>query len=495
MMPRFPLLGVPLAVLAVGCRVGPEYQRPDYPVPASYRGLEDEAAPSDPTAPTFGDFGWLEVFDDPVLQDLIQQGLAANYDVRLAAERVLEGEALLRIARADLYPDVRAGGTYDITRTTENGAVPLPIGVDRTQRQWSLFGDLSWELDFWGRFASESEAARASLLATEFVRHMVIQTLVCDLAQSYFELLELDRELEIATRTYESRQRSFELVSLRLDQGVANKVEYYQAESLVLQTAGLIPAFEQRIQQQENLIQLLVGGNPGPVSRGRRLMDQDRKIEIPAGLPSELLTRRPDVRASEQQLIAANARIGEARALLYPSIRLTALGGVASQNLSDLFEGGSSIWNIAPSVVLPIFNASRLRSNVEVTESQQRQATLDYLHTLQRAFREVSDALIAHAKREEVRDWREKLELTLREQVALSNDRYLGGVTSYLEVLDSERDHFDAEIALAQSIRDELFAYVSLYRALGAGWQDSSSLPPPVEVGASTGKQVEGSGP
>jgi len=484
------------AALLAACRVGPEYERPDYPVPEAYRGLDNEAG--EPGAgPSFGDLDWFEVFRDPVLAELIEEALAGNYDVRLAAERVMEARAFVTIERADLYPDVAAGASYDNTRITENGATPIFPGLDNPQGQWSLFGDLSWEIDFWGRIRSASDAARAELLATELGRRAVVQTLVSDLALAYFDLLELDQELEITRRTYESRRRSLELVTLRLERGVANKVEARQAEGLVIQTAGLIPFFEQRIEQQENLIRLLVGGNPGPIPRGRSLLEQERAVEVPVGLPSDLLARRPDVVAAEQALVAANARIGEARALLYPSIRLTAVGGVASEDLSDLFASGSGIWSIAPSVTLPIFNAGRLRSNVEVTRSRQRQAALAYLQTLQRSFREVADALIAREKTEETRVWRERLEQTLRDQVALSNNRYVGGVTSYLEVLDSERGHFDAEIALAQAIRDELFADVLLYRALGGGWQGTEELAargPQAGASGAAGAHGDGSG-
>lgn len=464
--------------LLFSCRVGPDYERPGVPTPDDYRSVGEltstGAEGSDEV--TYGNLEWFKVFDDPVLQELIRQALQDNYDLRLAAERVVEAREFITISEADLYPQINVGASFKRQGTSGNSAIS-PQGSDGTTfSTTSLFGDLSWELDFWGRYASASDAARADLMATELARQTVIQTLVCDLALAYFTLLELDAELEITRRTLESRQESLELVTLRLEQGVANKVEFRQSEGLVLQTASLLPAFEQFVELQENLIQHLVGGNPGAILRGRPLLEQPRTVGVPVGLPSELLARRPDVMAAEQELIAANARIGEAKALLYPSVRLTALGGVASDDLSDLLDTSSGIWSIAPSITLPIFNAGALNSNVEITEARQRQATLRYMQALQTAFREVADSLITHEKTEEIRGWRELHELTLRDQLSLSNDRYRGGVTSYLEVLDSERDHFDSEITLVQAIRDELFSTVFLYRALGGGWKGTAEL-------------------
>ncbi|MFT5050941.1 MAG: multidrug efflux system outer membrane protein [Chlamydiales bacterium] len=414
---------------------------------------------------------WSEAFGDPVLQGLITEGLRANYDLLIAAERVMQARALVTITGADQRPEVAAGASFESSKLTENGALAFPAGVDGKSEQWLVSGNLSWELDFWGRFARASEAARAELLSTEHARRAVMQSLVAQIAQGYFDLLLFDAQLEITRRNLESRSKSFDLVSLRLEQGVSNKAEYYQAQGLMLDTAGRIPDLKQSITQQENLLRFLTGAGPGPILRGEALMDQDFEISIPIGLPSDLLERRPDVGQAEQALVAANARIGEARALLYPSIRLTAFGGLASEDLSDLTSGGSDIWDITPSISLPIFNAGRLRANVDVSESQQREAALRYSKTLQNAFREVADALIGRQSRGEVRDWSEQFEASQRGLVELSRDRYHGGVTSYLEVLDSERGHFESEINLALSVRDELLAYILLYSALGGGWQ------------------------
>ena len=453
--------------LAGACKLGPDYERPDAPIPPSFRS----APPEIPASPSLGELEWFEVFDDPALQSLIEQALTNNYDLRIAAERILAAREIVDIEGSELLPTIDVGAQYtrnEISKNTGIGAIP---DLDRHQNQYSVFGNVSWELDFWGRIRSATDAARADLLATELGRRAVVQTLLTDIATAYFDLLELDEELHIARETYESRQASFKLVSLRLEEGVASKVDYLQSESLVLQTAAFLPSLESAIETQENLIRVLVGANPGPIQRGKTLLEQRRGMQVPIGLPSALLERRPDIGAAEARLVATNARIGEAKALLYPTIALTGSGGLLSRDFSDLFRSDSTFLDFGPSIVLPIFNNDRLRSNVRVTESQQREAAMAYMQTVQQAFREVADALIQRQKITESREWRERLEETLSDQLSLSNERYLGGVTSYLEVLDSERVHFDAEINLARAIRDELLAHVFLYRALGGGWQ------------------------
>ena len=482
--PVFVLVTLPL--LAAACtRLGPDYERPELDVPGTFREL-DAPAPAAEGESALGDLEWRNVFGDPALQALIETAVTNNYDVRIAAERVLEARAFLTIVRADLYPDVNAVGGGEFTRASKNGPVALPPGVDKDQESAFVGADLAWEIDFWGRIERSTEAARAELLASEFARRAVAQSLVAAVAEAYYVLLELDEEIEISRRTVESRQRSERLVSLRLEHGIANKVELRQAEGLVLQAAGIIPALEQRAVQVENQLRQLIGANPGPVKRGLPLLEQadPRWHDIPEGLPSELLARRPDVMIAEQSLVAANARIGAAKALLYPSIRLTGNGGVLSDDLSDLFKHDSQTWSIVPSATIPIFNAGRLRANVEVTESQQRQAALAYLQTVQIAFQEVADALIAREKTSEVRDILGRFEATLQDQTRLSRNRYRGGVTSYLEVLDSERDYFDAELSFARSVRDELLSIVFLYRALGGGWQATPAAEPvpPMEL-------------
>jgi len=474
-----------LGLVSACTTVGPDYERPEFPVPGAFRG---EGVQADDAA-SFGDVAWFDLFGDPALQGLIRRALKNNYDVRIAAERILEVRARLTIIKSDAYPTVDASLAKEWNRLSRSGGpgANLPAGIDLDNEQWSLGIGLTWEVDFWGKVRRASEAGLAELLASELSRRAVIQSLVADLAVAYFELIELDAELEITQRELESRQTSLRLVTLRLEQGVSTKLEQRQAENLVWDAAGLVPDLEQRIEQQENLIQFLIGDNPGDVKRGRPLLEQNREIAVPAGIPSAILERRPDIRIAEENLVAANARIGEAKALLYPSIGLTASGGVASRDLKDLFSNDTGFYAIKPFVTVPIFNAGRLRANVKVTESQQRQAAMNYLQAIQQAFREVADGLIVYEKTREVRGFREKAETTLSDQARLSELRYRGGVTGYLEVLDSKRDHLDAELRLAQSLRNELLSIVLLYRALGGGWQGA-------EEEAAAGEQVGASG-
>lgn len=453
-----------IAAAATSCTVGPDYVQPTPLTPDTFRG-----APNSFTS--FADLAWFEIFDDPVLQELIGRALAQNYDLRIAAERVVEARAAITVADSGDAPQIDARALHEQALATRNGTIPPP---QRDSRLTTVGGAMAWDLDFWGRFARATEAARADLLATEAAREVVIQTLVTDLAITYFELLELDAELEIARRTVASRENSLRLVELRLERGVSNAVEQRQAQNLVLTAERLIPGLEQAIQQRENLIRLLVGDLPGPVPRASSdLRTADRDIEIPVGVPSQLLERRPDVRGAEARLVAANARIGEAKALLYPNVSLTGFLGRASEDLDDLTRSGSGAWNIAPTVSLPIFTGGRLEAGVEISESQQRQAALDYLGTLQQAFVEVADALVVRAKTREIREVQARVDANLAAQLELSNMRYRGGVTSYLEVLDTERDRFESELQLVRAVRDELIAIVVLYRALGGGWQSS----------------------
>jgi multidrug efflux system outer membrane protein len=461
------------AMVLAACRVGPEYVRPEYAVPEQHRGDTEPAAPDERT---MGDLAWFEMFEDDALRELIRIAVAENYDVRLAAERIAEARALWEIARGAELPTVDGSASAAYTGVSRNAIPAFPTG-DRDGMQYAFGGSFSWELDFWGRLDSATDAARAELLASEENRRLVLQVLVTDLATAYFQLRELDLELEIAQETIASRRKSLELVSLRNEEGVANLLEVRQAEVLVTTAQQQIPDTERRIEQAENLISVLIGRNPGPVVRGRSLVEQDLPVEVPAGLPSALLDRRPDIRSAEQVLIAANARIGEAKALLYPRIALTGSGGFASEDLGELLNGSSGFWDIGLALTQPIFNGGRLRANVRATESRQRQAVILYLQTIQRAFQEVADSLVGYRKLKEFREQQEILTRTLEDQQRLSNMRYRGGVTAYLEVLDTDRQLFDAQLGLAQAQRNELLALVALYRALGGGWVDTGAEP------------------
>jgi multidrug efflux system outer membrane protein len=330
---------------------------------------------------------------------------------------------------------------------------------------------ITFELDIWGRLRKQTEAARADLLASEEARKDVLTTIVAQVALSYFSLRELDFELEIAKRTLASRQESLRIILLRAERGVSNNLELRQAEELVYAAGEVIPKTELAIEQQENFISVLVGRNPGPIARGQELTEQQMPVEVPAGLPSDLLVRRPDILSAEQSLKAAGARIDVARKAYLPRISLTGFLGFESNSLTDLFKGSRSVWGFIPEVTQPIFTAGRLKSNVRFTQAQRDILLVDYERTIQTAFREVSDSLVAYGKTREVRAQRELLVRTLRDRARLAYMRYNGGVSNLLEALDADRELFDAELSLAQSRRDELLSVVALYKSLGGGWQ------------------------
>ena len=332
----------------------------------------------------------------------------------------------------------------------------------------------SWELDFWGKFRRATQAARADLLAAEWNGRAVITSLIASLAGAYYQLLELDLQLEISKRTLTSRQESLQLTQLQERQGAVSLLDVRQAEQLVYNAAQTIIDIERRTEQQENFISVLLARNPGPIPRGRKLTEQPHDPLVPAGLPSSLLQRRPDIQLQEARLVAANARIGVARAAFFPSISLTGGAGVQSAALTDLFKGPSGVWNFIGSLTQPIFAGGRLSSGVKLAEAQQKEALIVYQQTIQQAFREVSDALVAYRKNRQFREQQELLANSTRDALSLAEQRYRGGAASYLEVLDSNTRTFTAELGLAQAQLNELLALVQLYNALGGGWQAAS---------------------
>ncbi len=455
-----------LAILLTGCpSVGPNYKRPPVEAPVAFRG-DAQAAPAADSR-SLADQKWAEVFEDEQLQQLIRAALEKNYDVRIAASRVLQARAQLGITRADQFPTVDAGVSARNLRTPTGGG-PIPA-FENSPTQLDL--TFSWEADFWGKYRRGTEAARAELLASEWARQAVITTLVSDMATAYFQLRELDLELEIARRTLQSRQESLKLVKLQEQFGATSTLAVRQAEQLVYTAAGQIPDLERRIEQQENFISTLLGENPAAVPRGRKLTEQPHAPEVPAGLPSSLLERRPDIRQAEQQLVAANARIGVARAAYFPQVTLTATGGYRSAALTDLLSGPSGLWSFVGALTQPLFAGGRIRSGVRLAEARQQEATLAYQQTIQQSFREVSDALVAYRKNQEFRVQQQLLAQSAQDAARLSDLRYRRGATSYLEVLDSNTRYFEAELGLAQAQQNELLALVQLYRALGGGWQ------------------------
>ena len=451
-------------LMLTGCTLGPKYKRPQVTVPDTYRGLAPDAGPQ--MATSFGDEKWWTVYQDPQLQALIREALSQNYDVRIAATRVLQAQAVLGITRADQFPTVTGGVSTNNQRFPKTTILPA-FEFSPTQVNLSLF----WELDFWGKFRRATEAARATVLATEWGQKAVVSSLVSDVASAYFQLLELDAEMNISRRTLDSRKESLRLVEIRARGGETALLDVRQSELLVYTAAAAIPDLERRIEQQENLISILLGKNPAPVTRGKPLVENPLLPAVPPGLPSSLLERRPDIQSSEQQLVAANARIGVAKAAYFPQITLTALGGYQSSALSDLFTGPAGLWSFGGELLQPIFTGGRIRSNVRLTEAQKQEAVLVYQQSIQQAFREVSDSLIAYRKNQEFRTQQELLTNSAQDAIRLANMRYKGGVTSYLEVLDIDTRYFDAQLGLAQAQLNERLALVQLFNALGGGWQ------------------------
>jgi multidrug efflux system outer membrane protein len=460
------LLGLlPIMLLSAGCAVGPNYKRPIVDIPGTYRGaMPQDAAP--PAAESLGDQKWWEVFQDKELQDLIRTALQQNYDVRIAATRILEAQAQLGITRADQLPTVSAGAQAVNQRNPRSKFLPP---YDTSANQVNLA--LAWELDFWGKYRRATESARATLLANQWAREAVVSTLVSDVATAYFELRALDLQLEISRRTLASRQDSLQLTETLANGGATSMLDVRQAEQLVDTAAETIPDLERRIEQQENFLSTLLGNNPGPVARGMKLTEQPHAPDVPAGLPSSLLERRPDIREAEEQLIAANAQIGVAKAAYFPQITLTAAAGYQSSALTSLFTGPAGLWSFGGSLVQPIFEGGRIRSGVKFSEARKQEMVLTYQQTIQQAFRGVSDALVEYHKDREFREDQQQLAFSAQDAARLSEMRYRGGATSYLEVLTNETNYFDAELGLAQAQSNELVALVRIYRNLGGGWQ------------------------
>lgn len=468
-MRKSPIAPVLAAFLLAGCTVGPNYRRPTVQTPNAFRA--STATTGDATS--LGDLKWFEVFKDERLQELERAALQQNYDVRDAAARVEAARANLGVVQSNQFPYADANADISTIRVSRNGATPLPAALVPSQKRTfggATLGLLSFELDFWGRLRRATEAARADLLGTEENRKAVMTTLVSEVAADYFSLRELDYELEISQRTLGTRQQSLELIKNRQAGGVATLLDLRQGEQLVYTAAETIPTLQQAIEQTENQISLLLGKNPGEVLRGRSLTEQEMP-EVPAGLPSTLLERRPDIRAAEQTLIAANAEIGVAKAVYFPQISLSGFLGGQGTQLSSLFSGPSAVWNFTPQVTQPIFTAGRLRSNVQLSQAFRDSALIQYQKAIQTAFTEVSNALIAHQRNRESRVQEELLVAALQDRTQLAYVRYRGGVDTLLNALDSDRDLFQAELTLSQIRLNELDSVVQLYKALGGGWQ------------------------
>ncbi len=454
-----------LLLLLSACTVGPNYQRPKTNAPGQYRGAPS-AVPVAASSESLGDAKWWKVFQDEQLQALIRTALEQNYDVHIAAERVLAAQAEIRIARSNQYPSagVGVGGT---TERESSSPASAAFRWDYLQ----VGGAASWDIDFWGKYRRATEAARANLSETEWGRRAVVSTLVANVAGAYFQLRSLDLNLEITQRTLTSRQESLRLTKLLADHGAVSMVDVRQAEQLVYTASATLPDLERQIEQEENYIKLLLAQNPGPITRGHSLTEQARPPVVPAGLPSQLLERRPDIHEAEQQLIAANAQIGVARAAYFPSISLTGTAGFMSSALTNLFTKPSAAWDVAVAAAQPVFTAGLLQANVRLAEAQQRQALLAYQQTIQNSFRDVSDALVAYQKTREVREQQELLTAASQDSARLAHVRYDGGRATYLEVLTNETNYLAAALNLSQARLNEMLSLVQIYSALGGGWQ------------------------
>ncbi len=459
-----------LFLLLTGCAIGPNYKRPAVQTPAQYR-QPVQVTSSDKAS--LADLQWAAIFQDETITALVKSALAQSNDLEAATQRVLEARAQLGITRSQLAPQISASGGFTAARTSSIGSFNfVPPGSNLAVSYTQAGFNLSWELDIWGRLRRLTEAARAQYLAQDEARHAVMASLIADVITTYLTLRELDLELDIGHKTRDIAENGLKLTNLRKDRGVATGLDVRQAEQLLYTATAQIAATERALAETENQLNVLLGRNPGDIPRGKPLIEFTTPATLPAGLPSDLLERRPDVRQAEQSLIAANAQIGAARALFFPQITLTGLLGLQSRALGNLFTGPGRNDSIAPVGLLPIFNGGQLRNNLRLTEAQQREVLASYRKTIQTAFQEVSTALADFEKSREQRSQEELLVKALQDTDRLSNLRYKGGLDSYLQVLDAERNRFSGELSLAQLRKNELLSEVQLYRALGGGWQN-----------------------
>jgi outer membrane protein, multidrug efflux system len=451
-------------VFLCACAVGPKYRRPVVKTPDTFRNLSENPQLQAQTS-SYADLPWWQIFKDQKLQEFIRIALKQNYDLQIATERINAARAQLAVTRSSLFPQVSGnasfkGGKENIQQSRYNFL--------------TLMGDVAFQLDLFGRLRRATEASRAELLATDAARQTVVLTLVSDVANDYFTLLQMDLQLRITRDTVATQTDSVKLTKLRLEHGVATKLDVLQAQQVLDTANAQIPELERQIAQEENAINLLLGNYPDGVPRGLALVEQDLPPEVPPGLPSSLIERRPDIREAEQILIAANAEIGVAKAEFFPQIALTGSGGGSlgrSSAFPSVFPTQVGIWSYGAQVSQPVFTGGALRGNLRFAKSQHEQALIAYQQTIQRAFGDVSDALIGYDKLHKVRVRQQNTVADLQESVRISTLRYQGGTTTYLEVLDGQRSLYAAELSLASARGDEYRSLVQLYRALGGGWQ------------------------
>jgi NodT family efflux transporter outer membrane factor (OMF) lipoprotein len=462
---RMPLVSIAGIVLA-SCTLGRDYRRPAIETPSTYRSASAQSSTA-----SLADLQWFELFRDDTLTGLVKTALQENFELRIAAQRVLQARAAYGITRAAQWPSVDASADVTAARASKVGANRgIPANVETSVSYTQAGFSLGWELDVWGRLRRLSEAGRAQYLATEEARHGVITTLVADVSDTYLALRAFDLELEIARRTRDVANDNLRLTEARRSSGVASALDVRQAEQLLFTATGQIAAIEREIAQSENALSLLLGHVPGDIPRGRPLEALQAPPQVPAGLPSALLERRPDIRRAEQELIAANAQIGAAKAEYFPRISLTGFLGAQSRALTDLLSGPARLATASVGAAAPVFNAGRTRNNVRLAEAIHGEALVNYQRAIYSAFRDVSDGLAAYTKTTEQRTQQEQLVQALNESTRLATQRYQGGLDSYLPVLDAQRNLFQGELELARLRQQELASLIQLYRALGGGW-------------------------
>jgi multidrug efflux system outer membrane protein len=454
-------------LLVAGCKVGPNYARPQVTAPEAYRG-PDNAVKSSADPASLGDQDWAQVFHEPELQELIRTALTNNYDVRIAAQRVLEQQAQLRITRSQLFPTLSVGGTGIGADLPSNLGSGLPSG---TIAEGSFSLSAAWNPDFWGLYRRQTEAARAQLLAQTWAQRAVRLSLVQQVATGYFQLRALDAQLEIAKQTLETRKQSVELTRTLESGGSVPLSDLREAEELEFTASTQIPQLEQQIQQQENGLRLLLGQNPGTVAHADQSALNPPPQNLPVGLPSRLLERRPDILEAEQQLVAANAQIGVARAQFFPQLSISGSGGVGGSAWSGIFDPDSKLIYGLGSLAQPLFEGGKLRGQLQLSQHQKDELVLNYQKTIAGAFRDVSNALISVDKQKSAREEQEKLVAAAQDATRLARIRYQGGATSYLEVLTTDSNLFSAQLNLVSTQESEAVSLVQLYGALGGGWQ------------------------
>jgi outer membrane protein, multidrug efflux system len=451
-------------LLLAGCMLGPNYQRPAIDAPGAYRG---DSEPLRASSGSLGDEKWWEVFEDPVLQQLIRTAIEQNYDLRIAASRVLQAQAQLGITRANQFPAVTAGSDVFSQRNPKISSSFPAYEANAGEVDLAVV----WNLDFWGKYRRQTEAARANLLASQWGQRAVSTSVISSVASAYFTLRELDFALDVSRMTLAARRDSLHLSTVLAKNGSASGLDVRQSEQLVYTAAETISDLERQIILQENSLSILLGRNPGPIPRGRKLTEQPNPPAIPVGLPAELLERRPDIREAEETLVAANARIGVAKAAFFPSISLTGTTGYESFALNDVFTQSQRAWSGAASLTQPVFAAGALRSGKRLAEAQKQEMLVAYQQTIMNAFQQVSSSLTAYQKGREFREQQELLTAAAEDADRLSKILYQHGGTSYLQVLVSENNEFSAQLNLAQAQLDERLALVQVYNALGGGWK------------------------